>query len=107
MSKVVKMLAKISGTRNGVDWPDVGQTIELPDDEAAVIVETSKLAAYGKRDSNTFTAADHVDHSADAIASNAAIKANYEQAKAEAEAAGIETADAGDKGSPLTSKSKG
>lgn len=31
----VLMLAQISGTRNGRSWPGKGQTIDLPDEEAA------------------------------------------------------------------------
>ena len=30
----MRMKMKISGTRNGVEWPDVGETIDLPLDEA-------------------------------------------------------------------------
>lgn len=32
---IVRMRAAISGTRNGEDWPPIGGTVELPDDEAA------------------------------------------------------------------------
>jgi hypothetical protein len=31
---LVKMRARISGTRNGADWPEVGGTVDLPDAEA-------------------------------------------------------------------------
>lgn len=34
----VEMVAKISGTRNGEDWPNVGQRIELPDAEAVSLI---------------------------------------------------------------------
>ncbi|MGI5493878.1 hypothetical protein [Microtetraspora malaysiensis] len=34
----IRMLAKISGTRDGKDWPDVGGEIDLPDDEAAGLI---------------------------------------------------------------------
>lgn len=34
----VVMRAKISGTRNGADWPDVGTSLDLPDDEADLLV---------------------------------------------------------------------
>lgn len=37
----IRMKASLSGTRNGVDWPRAGETVELPDDEAA------KLCAAG------------------------------------------------------------
>lgn len=33
----VKMLKKISGTRNGQDWPAPGEEITLADDEAATL----------------------------------------------------------------------
>lgn len=53
----VEMCARISGTRDGVDWPGIGETIELPNDEAvsliggglaravAAVVETATVAA--------------------------------------------------------------
>ena len=34
----VRMLAEINGTRDGVDWPKRGQTIDLPDHEAADLI---------------------------------------------------------------------
>lgn len=34
----VTMLCQISGTRDGVDWPAPGETIDVPDDEAASLV---------------------------------------------------------------------
>jgi hypothetical protein len=39
----VQMIAQISGTRNGEDWPRSGGFIDLPDDEAAQLV-ANKLA---------------------------------------------------------------
>jgi hypothetical protein len=87
MAKVVKMLAKISGTRNGVDWPDVGETYELPDDEADQLVG-QKLAKPAKRDSNTYKSADGIDHGSEVQAANAAAKA-----AAAAAAAPTETTD--------------
>lgn len=35
---VVKMLTRVSGTRNGVDWPERGDTLEVSADEAATLV---------------------------------------------------------------------
>ena len=32
-------LMPISGTRNGDDWPAPGETMELPDDEAQVLLD--------------------------------------------------------------------
>jgi hypothetical protein len=34
----VEMRAKITGTRNGVDWPEVGDVIEVPASEAAALI---------------------------------------------------------------------
>jgi len=34
----VKMIAQLTGTRDGEDWPRVGATIDLPDAEAADLV---------------------------------------------------------------------
>ena len=34
----VKMLIKMSGTRNGDDWPEIGGTLDVPKDEAANLV---------------------------------------------------------------------
>ena len=31
----IRMLVDIAGTRNGVDWPPRGETIDIPDLEAA------------------------------------------------------------------------
>lgn len=30
----VKMLARLSGTRDGVAWPDLGEELDVPDGEA-------------------------------------------------------------------------
>lgn len=34
----VKMIQQISGTRNGVDWPAPGETVDVPEWEAADLV---------------------------------------------------------------------
>lgn len=34
----VKMKFQITGTRDGVDWPSPGETIDVPADEAASLV---------------------------------------------------------------------
>ena len=39
----VRLLVGITGTRNGVDWPRIGESIDLPDVEAADLV-TAGLA---------------------------------------------------------------
>jgi hypothetical protein len=40
----VRMKVGLSGTRDGKDWPPVGGSVDLPDDEAAHLV-TAGLAA--------------------------------------------------------------
>lgn len=34
----VRMVARISGVRNGVDWPERGGVIDVPADEAADLI---------------------------------------------------------------------
>ena len=34
----VEMRARISGTRNGVDWPPVGGVVDLPESEASALI---------------------------------------------------------------------
>ena len=34
----IEITARISGSRDGVDWPAVGETISVPDEEAADLV---------------------------------------------------------------------
>lgn len=34
----IKMTGKVSGTRNGADWPEVGEVIDLPDHEALDLI---------------------------------------------------------------------
>jgi hypothetical protein len=34
----IQIAARISGTRDGVDWPAVGEIISVPDDEAADLI---------------------------------------------------------------------
>lgn len=36
----IKLVAQISGTRNGVDWPKPGEVLEVPDAEGAGLVST-------------------------------------------------------------------
>lgn len=42
---IVEMRARISGTRNGRDWPQIGETINLPDDEAQALIERGQAVA--------------------------------------------------------------
>jgi hypothetical protein len=41
----VTMLAKISGTRDGEDWPARGETLEVSADEAAALVANGLAVA--------------------------------------------------------------
>lgn len=34
----VTMLRQVSGTRDGVDWPAAGESIDVPDEEAASLI---------------------------------------------------------------------
>jgi hypothetical protein len=55
----VQMIADISGTRNGVDWPQRGGTIDLPDDEAAHLVAAGLAEVpNGKPKARTIAEAD-------------------------------------------------
>lgn len=36
----IRMLHNISGTRDGVPWPDPGEVVDLPDDEALTLLRT-------------------------------------------------------------------
>lgn len=42
---VVTMRAQISGTRNNEAWPAVGETIDLPEDEAAQLISQGMAVA--------------------------------------------------------------
>lgn len=84
MSKTIKMLAKITGTRNGIDWPEIGETYELPDDEADQLV-SQKLAKYAPKTSATLKAADHIDHFEIQAANEAARASKAEVADADDE----------------------
>jgi hypothetical protein len=35
---IVTMLRQVSGTRDGVDWPAPGESIDVPDDEAESLI---------------------------------------------------------------------
>jgi hypothetical protein len=45
----IVMREQISGTRNEQPWPPVGEEIDLPDDEAAELVERGVAEPAGKR----------------------------------------------------------
>lgn len=44
----VKMLQQISGTRDGVRWPDVGETVDVPEGEADALVAQGYAEKVGK-----------------------------------------------------------
>lgn len=44
---IVTMRRQISGTRDGVDWPAPGETIDVPDDEAATLIALGHAEADG------------------------------------------------------------
>lgn len=44
----VAMKLQISGTRNGEPWPARGETIDLPDDEAAALVAQGAAEPAGE-----------------------------------------------------------
>lgn len=41
----VTMIRKVSGTRDGVDWPDPGDSIDVPDEEAASLIDNGLAKA--------------------------------------------------------------
>ena len=47
MSKV-QMIAGISGTRDGADWPPVGGILECPDSEGIELIRAGLARAYVK-----------------------------------------------------------
>ncbi len=52
----VQMIAQISGTRDGVSWPETGGTLECPEDEGAQLI-ASRLAKPWEKPSKVETAA--------------------------------------------------
>ncbi len=44
---IVTMRRQISGTRDGVDWPAPGGTIDVPEDEAAQLIALGHAEADG------------------------------------------------------------
>lgn len=53
----VRMKVKISGTRDGAEWPDKGDTVDLPDDEAEQLIRYGAAEEAGD-DVETATAPD-------------------------------------------------
>ena len=46
----VRMLVKLSGSRDGVEWPAVGEVLVCPDEEAASLIGTCLAVADAKAD---------------------------------------------------------
>ena len=44
----IRLKVHLSGTRNGVAWPAYGETVELPDEEAAQMVATGMADPVSK-----------------------------------------------------------
>ncbi|MHA7270403.1 hypothetical protein [Arthrobacter sp. HLT1-20] len=109
-STTVRMVAKVSGTRNGQDWPAPGETIAVPVAEAkellangmAISVQATETATASTAGTETATVPGNqslraaAKAEADKVAAEAADKAAADQAaadaaKANAEAAAAET----------------
>lgn len=45
---MITMRRQISGTRDGVDWPAPGESIDLPDDEAAQLIALGHAVVPGE-----------------------------------------------------------
>ncbi len=45
---IVTMRRQISGTRDGVDWPAPGETIDVPDEEAASLIALGHAVVPGE-----------------------------------------------------------
>lgn len=106
MAPEIRMRALISGSRNGKKWPKPGQTLEVPEAEAAQLIAQGIATAVDQEETTTApqinmetTVAGNVSLAA-ARKAEAALKANIEaeladaetKAKAEAERAEAEKA---------------
>lgn len=52
----VRMKVKISGTRDGVEWPDRGEIVDLPDGEAVALLAQGSAEPVGEGEPETATA---------------------------------------------------
>jgi len=59
----VRMRSKLTGTRDGLDWPDVGGVIDVSDDEAAVLIHHGMAEPPGRHADEGETEAAAVDTS--------------------------------------------
>jgi hypothetical protein len=46
----IKMKVQMSGTRNGAEWPDVGETVDLPKEEAAKMCAAGMAIPVASKD---------------------------------------------------------
>lgn len=79
-NKTVKLVARISGTRDGEDWPAPGATVALPEAEADQLIVNGMAVLPGVE---TATAAGGVET---ATTGNAPLRQSAAQAKADADA---------------------
>lgn len=42
----VEMIVRISGTRDGVDWPEIGESLVVPDQEAKDLIANGFARAF-------------------------------------------------------------
>ena len=107
MAPVVRMRALISGSRNGKKWPKPGQTIEVPEAEAAQLIAqgiaedpatVQTATAHGGAEQAVATGnkslASIRDKVKTALADEAKAKADAEKAAAEKAAAEAKAAEA-------------
>lgn len=50
---LVEMTVQLSGTRDGVEWPEPGATIDVPDDEAESLIRHGSAVAAATPDEPT------------------------------------------------------
>lgn len=72
----VRMLVKVQGTRDGADWPEIGDTITVPDAEGADLCATglAEPVKSGKTVETAVAAADSVEPAKKAPARKRAAK---------------------------------
>jgi hypothetical protein len=73
MSKKVKLVRHISGTRDGVPWPKPGEYLEVPDAEAADLIAIGIAA-----DDTPVEAADADVHNVEKAVANRSVKSEEE-----------------------------
>lgn len=97
-TKTVRMAARISGTRDGENWPNPGETIELPEGEANTLLISG--AAVLPEDVATATLAGGIETATtpgiQSARGNAPLRQTATQAKADADAQALARAQAAD-----------